>query len=178
MSKLATLDRSTTAIATTASRRTWLKGFGALLGTGLLAAPTELLASPAAAAGSAPAPSSAEAASALVGGDEFIGMVKLLTGTAVPQGWLRCDGRELAVADYPALFALLGTTYGGNGRTTFALPDMRAGMADMAAAAANRPAEAVPLGQLCAIKVANAPATTTAVAELRMAHLHRSRRTA
>ncbi|RZK58403.1 MAG: tail fiber protein [Hymenobacter sp.] len=107
-----------------------------------------------------------------------MGIVKLLTGPAVPQGWLLCDGRELAIADCPALFAMLGTTYGGNGRTTFALPDMRADMADMAAAAANRPAEAVPLGQFCAIKVANAPATTTAVAELRMAHLHRSRRTA
>ena len=176
MSKPVTLDRSTTAIATVASRRTWLKGLGALLGTGLMAAPTALLASPAP-AGSAPAPGSAEVASALVGGDEFIGMVKLLTGPAVPQGWVLCDGRELAVADNPALFAMLGTTYGGNGRTTFALPDMRADMADMAAAAANRPAEAVPLGQLCAIKVANAPATTTAVAELRMAHLHRSRRT-
>lgn len=177
MSKLATLDHSAPAITATASRRTWLKGVGALLGTGLLAAPTTLLASPAP-AGSAPAPGSPEAASALVGGNEFIGMVKLLTGTAVPQGWLLCDGRELATADYPALFALLGTTYGGNGRTTFALPDMRADMASMAATATNRPAEAVPLGQLCAIKVANAPATTTAVAELRLPHLSRGRRLA
>lgn len=147
------------------SRRNWLKGLGAMLGTGLLAAPSAVLAAPA-------------ATTALAGGDEYIGMVKLLTGTTVPTGWALCDGRELAVDQHPALFALLGTTYGGDGRHTFALPDMRTDMADMAALDESRPAGAVSMGRLCAVKVANAPATTTAVAELRMKHLHRSRRTA
>ncbi|GAB2866366.1 hypothetical protein GCM10027044_29500 [Hymenobacter ruber] len=114
-------------------------------------------------------------ASDLVGGDEFIGMVKLLTGTAVPAGWLRCDGRELPIADFPALFALLGTTYGGNGRSTFALPDMRHEMADLTARAANQLPGGVALGQLCVVKVANAPAVTTGVAELRLVHLRRPR---
>lgn len=145
------------------SRRNWLKGLGAVLGSGLLAAPTAVLAAP------------ASTTTALAGGDEYIGMVKLLTGRTVPPGWALCDGRELAVAQHPALFAVLQAVYGGDGRHTFALPDLRADMAAMAARAPNRPAGAVPLGQLCAIKIANAPATTTAVAELRLEHLHRPR---
>jgi hypothetical protein len=151
-----------------ASRRAWLKGVGALLGTGLLAAPAAVLAAPAPAAD----------AMALAGGDEFIGMVKLLTGATVPAGWLRCDGRELPIADYPALFALLGTTYGGNGRHTFALPDMRADMAEFAARAIAQVPGATPLGQLCVVKATNAPALTTAVAELRLVHLRPARRPA
>jgi len=152
-----------------ASRRSWLKGLGALLGTGVLAAaPTAVFASPVAPAGE-PLP-----ASDLVGGDEFIGMVKLLTGTTVPAGWLRCDGRELPIAEYPALFALLGTTYGGNGRSTFALPDMRADMADLAARAAAQVPGGIALGQLCVVKATNAPALTTAVAELRLVHLRQT----
>ncbi|MBH8567415.1 tail fiber protein [Microvirga sp. STS02] len=155
-----------------ASRRSWLKGLSALLGTGLLATPTALLASPVATV-AAPQP-----ASAVVGGDEYIGVVKLLAGTELPSGWALCDGRELPVAQHPALFAVLGAAYGGNGRSTFALPDLRQEMATMKAAADRQPAGAAPLGQLFAIKVANAPATTTAVLELRLAHLHRSRHTA
>lgn len=159
--------RAASSPASPASRRSWLKGLGALLGTGLLASPSTLLARPAATAGSTAAPAAA-------GGDEYIGLVKLLTGSTVPQGWALCDGRVLLTAEHPALFAVLGHTYGGDGRHTFALPDMRADMAAMVAAA-NRPAGAVPLGQLCAIKMANAPATTTAVAELRLMHLRRPR---
>ncbi|MDB5268896.1 MAG: phage tail protein [Hymenobacter sp.] len=152
-----------------ASRRSWLKGLSALLGTGLLATPTALLASPVALA-AAPLP-----ASAGVGGNEYIGVVKLLVGTELPSGWALCDGRELPVAQHPALFAVLGAAYGGNGRSTFALPDLRQEMATMTTSAAYQPANGASLGQLCAIKVANAPATTTSVLELRLAHLHRSR---
>jgi len=43
----------------------------------------------------------------------------------VPKGWHLCDGSLLSIAQNTALFSLLGTTYGGNGQTTFALPDMR-----------------------------------------------------
>jgi hypothetical protein len=152
-----------------ASRRSWLKGLSALLGTGILATPTALLASPVAPV-EAPLP-----ASAVVGGDEYIGVVKLLAGTELPSGWALCDGRELPVAQHPALFAVLGAAYGGNGRSTFALPDLRQEMATMTASATSQPAGAPSVGQLCAIKVTNAPATTTAVLELRLAHLHRSR---
>lgn len=157
------------------SRRNWLKGLGALVGMGVLAAPTSLLASPVA-EGAAPLP-----ASALVGGEEYIGMVQLLTNAAMPQGWLPCDGRELAISQYPALFAVLGAVYGGNGRTTFALPDLREAMQpDPAQAPQPLAATATPAPQphfpdySCAIKVANAAATTTAVAELRLRHSPRS----
>ena len=162
MTILATLADATSAVSTSASRRSWLKGTSALLGLVVLGAPTQVLAlAPEATAGA-----------------EAIGTVKLLTGTVVPQGWVLCEGQTLTVAQYPALFKVLGDTYGGDGRHTFALPDMRADMADMAALDSRRPAGALPIGRLCAVKVANAPATTTAVAELQLVHLSRLRRTA
>ncbi len=51
--------------------------------------------------------------------------MKLLPYSFTPAGWLPCEGQELLIADYNSLFALLGTNYGGNGTTTFRLPDMR-----------------------------------------------------
>ena len=57
--------------------------------------------------------------------DVFIGQV-LLTGFGfAPKGFALCNGQLLPIAQNQALFSLLGTTYGGNGQTTFALPDMR-----------------------------------------------------
>lgn len=55
----------------------------------------------------------------------FIGEIKLFGGNFQPRGFAFCDGRLLAISEYSALFALIGTTYGGNGQTTFALPDLR-----------------------------------------------------
>ena len=46
-------------------------------------------------------------------------------GNFAPRGWARCDGQLLAISQNTALFSILGTTYGGDGRTTFALPDLR-----------------------------------------------------
>jgi microcystin-dependent protein len=46
-------------------------------------------------------------------------------GTFAPRGWALCDGQLLNIADNSALFSILGTTYGGDGRTTFGLPDLR-----------------------------------------------------
>jgi len=57
--------------------------------------------------------------------DEYIGIVKLFAGTFAPRGWAFCDGSLLAISQNSALFAILGTTYGGNGTQTFALPDLR-----------------------------------------------------
>lgn len=148
-----------------ASRRDWLKGFSALLGTGLLAAaPSALLAGPATPA--APLPASAQ-----VGGDEYIGVVKLLAGPEVPQGWARCEGQLLPVADHPALFAILGSTYGGDGRRTFALPDQT----DVMGTGPEHPVAAGAPAPLIAIKVANAVAVTTALDELRLQHSRRTR---
>ena len=55
----------------------------------------------------------------------FIGNVILFGGTFAPVGWQTCDGSLLPISQYDALFALIGTTYGGDGQTTFAVPDLR-----------------------------------------------------
>lgn len=51
--------------------------------------------------------------------------VRLFAGNFAPRSWAFCAGQLLSIAQYNALFSLLGTTYGGDGRTTFALPDLR-----------------------------------------------------
>jgi microcystin-dependent protein len=55
----------------------------------------------------------------------FIGEVRLLSFNFAPRGWATCDGQLLPINQNAALFSLLGTTYGGNGSTTFGLPDLR-----------------------------------------------------
>ena len=55
----------------------------------------------------------------------FIGQIMVFAGNFAPQGWAQCDGSLLPISQYDALFSLIGTTYGGDGQTTFALPDLR-----------------------------------------------------
>lgn len=55
----------------------------------------------------------------------FIGEIKLIPYNFAPVGWAFCDGSLLSIAENEALFALIGTIYGGNGQTTFGLPDLR-----------------------------------------------------
>ena len=55
----------------------------------------------------------------------FIGEVKMFAGNFAPRSWALCQGQLLPISQNTALFSILGTTYGGDGRTTFALPDMR-----------------------------------------------------
>jgi microcystin-dependent protein len=57
--------------------------------------------------------------------EPFLGQIILFGGNFAPQGWAFCDGSLLSISRYTALFSLLGTTYGGNGTTDFALPDLR-----------------------------------------------------
>ena len=57
--------------------------------------------------------------------DSFIGSIMLFAGNFAPRGWAFCQGQLLPINQNQALFAILGTTYGGDGRTTFALPDLR-----------------------------------------------------
>lgn len=57
--------------------------------------------------------------------EPFLGQITLFGGNFAPRGWAFCDGQLLAISQNNALFAILGTTYGGDGRTTFALPDLR-----------------------------------------------------
>ncbi|MFN2533233.1 MAG: phage tail protein, partial [Pyrinomonadaceae bacterium] len=55
----------------------------------------------------------------------FLGEIKLISWNFAPQGWAFCNGQLLPINQNQALFSILGTTYGGNGQTTFALPDLR-----------------------------------------------------
>ncbi|SDR83573.1 Microcystin-dependent protein [Formosa sp. Hel1_31_208] len=57
--------------------------------------------------------------------DTYIGVIEMFGGNFAPRNWAFCNGQLLAISQYQALFSILGTTYGGDGRTTFALPDLR-----------------------------------------------------
>lgn len=55
----------------------------------------------------------------------YVGEIRIFAGSFAPRGWALCQGQLLAISDFDALFSLLGTIYGGDGATTFALPDLR-----------------------------------------------------
>jgi microcystin-dependent protein len=55
----------------------------------------------------------------------FVGEIRMFAGNFAPNGWAKCEGQLLPISQNTALFSLLGTFYGGNGSTTFALPDLR-----------------------------------------------------
>lgn len=57
--------------------------------------------------------------------EPFIGEIRMFAGNFAPRDWAYCNGQLMAIADYNALFAIIGTYYGGDGRSTFALPDLR-----------------------------------------------------
>src|SRR5918997_6576593 len=57
--------------------------------------------------------------------EPFLAEIRLMSFDFAPKGWALCNGQFLPINQNQALFALLGTTFGGNGQTTFALPDLR-----------------------------------------------------
>ena len=57
--------------------------------------------------------------------EPFVGEIRYVAFNFAPQGWAQCNGQLLTISDNEALFSLLGTTYGGDGKTTFALPNMQ-----------------------------------------------------
>ena len=57
--------------------------------------------------------------------EAFVGEIRMFAGNFAPRGWAFCDGQLLAISQNDALFSILGTIYGGDGRTTFGLPDLR-----------------------------------------------------
>src|SRR5881227_1384762 len=57
--------------------------------------------------------------------DPFLGEIKIISWTFPPKGWAFCNGQQLPINQNQALFSILGTTYGGNGQTTFALPNLQ-----------------------------------------------------
>lgn len=59
----------------------------------------------------------------------YIGEIRMFAGNFAPEGWALCDGQLLPISEFEALFQLIGTTYGGDGQETFALPDLRGRLA-------------------------------------------------
>ena len=57
--------------------------------------------------------------------DPFVAEIRIFAGNFAPKGWAFCDGQLLPISQNTALFSLLGTTYGGNGKSNFALPDLQ-----------------------------------------------------
>lgn len=57
--------------------------------------------------------------------DPFLGEIRIFAGTFAPKGWAVCNGQLMAISQNTALFSLLGTFYGGDGKSTFALPDLQ-----------------------------------------------------
>jgi microcystin-dependent protein len=57
--------------------------------------------------------------------EPILGEIKLFAGNFAPKGWYTCEGQTLAINQYTALFSIIGTTYGGDGQSTFKLPDLR-----------------------------------------------------
>jgi microcystin-dependent protein len=55
----------------------------------------------------------------------YVGEIRMFGGNFAPAGWMLCEGQALPISEYDTLFALIGTTYGGDGQSTFNLPDLR-----------------------------------------------------
>lgn len=108
--------------------------------------------------------------------DPFVAEIRMFSGNFAPSGWAMCDGQLLPISQNTALFSLLGTTYGGDGKSTFALPNLKGvaplgagdgqglsprslgetgGVSSVTLTAANLPAHSH------ALNVSNKPATTT-----------------
>src|SRR6202790_1902540 len=58
-------------------------------------------------------------------GQPYVGEIKMFGGNFAPAGWMFCDGQTLPISEFETLFNLIGTTYGGDGQSTFNLPDLR-----------------------------------------------------
>ena len=58
-------------------------------------------------------------------GQPYVGEIRIFAGNFAPAGWMFCEGQLLPISEFDTLFNLIGTTYGGDGQNTFALPDLR-----------------------------------------------------
>lgn len=77
----------------------------------------------------------------------YIGEIRMFAGNFAPRGWALCNGQMLSISQNQALFSILGTTYGGNGQTNFALPDLRGRVPVHAGASAGPGLTNVQLGE-------------------------------
>lgn len=94
-----------------------------------------------------------------------IGEIRMFAGTFPPRAWAFCQGQLLSIAQNTALFSILGTTYGGNGQTTFGLPDLR-GRSPIGAGPAGPGLSPIQLGELAGTE------TTTLLITQMPAHNH------
>jgi len=90
--------------------------------------------------------------------DCYVGEIRLFTGNYAPQGWHICDGSVLQISDNEILYTLIGTTYGGDGITTFALPDYRGRVAT--GASSNSPAGTTDGSESITLTINNLPPHT------------------
>lgn len=99
--------------------------------------------------------------------EPYVGEIRMFAGAFEPMDWKFCNGQLLTIQEYPALFALIGTTYGGNGTTNFALPNLQGRLPVGSATSA-------PTGMANAYPIAAAGGSTTVtVTEAQMpAHTH------
>jgi Microcystin-dependent protein len=79
--------------------------------------------------------------------DQYLGEIRMFAGDYAPEGWAMCNGQLLSIAEHQELFSLIGTTYGGDGQTTFALPDLR-GRLPVHMGKNNETGTVYPLGQM------------------------------
>jgi microcystin-dependent protein len=98
--------------------------------------------------------------------DGYFGEIRMFAGNYAPVGWAFCDGQLMSIAQNNALFAILGTNYGGDGKTTFALPDLRGRVPVHAGSSAGPGLSYIPLGER-----AGTPTTSILVSNL-PAHSH------
>jgi microcystin-dependent protein len=89
------------------------------------------------------ATASAAGASAPLSSAPLLGEIRMFAGNFAPAGWALCDGQLLSIRENTALFSLLGTSYGGDGLSTFALPDLRGRVPLHAGAAPGLPCRAL-----------------------------------
>lgn len=102
--------------------------------------------------------------------DPFIGTILMVGLNFAPRGWMFCNGQTLSIAQYTALFSLLGTTYGGNGQTTFALPDLR-GRVPVGAQGNGPGLSPIQLGETAGINGVTVSSTGSATVTLAAANL-------
>lgn len=93
--------------------------------------------------------------------DPFVAEIRIVPFNFAPRGWAFCDGQILPISQNTALFSLLGTTYGGDGRTTFALPDLR-GRAAVSPGASPGSGAAVTLGEQVGVEAVTLTAAQAA----------------
>ena len=74
----------------------------------------------------------------------YVGEIRMFAGNFAPAGWMFCEGQLLPISEYETLFNLIGTTYGGDGQSTFALPDLRGRSRSTRATASSSPRPVAP----------------------------------